>query len=166
MKMTTLNEVSGRLLADLLRKGHRAGPWHGPATMELITHVDADAARKKPVDSAHSIWEIVQHMRNWHDEVLQRLRGRPSQDPDGGDWPAVSGEWDAVRRSLSKAVDAGAAEIEKLSSEELMAFPSEPRVRASGADVTRAELVIGLIQHDAYHSGQIAYILKALRSGA
>jgi uncharacterized damage-inducible protein DinB len=164
--MNAQNEVSGRLLAELLRKGHQAGPWHGPATMELIAHIDAEAARRRPVDSAHDIWEIVLHMRAWHEEVRQRLLRRAPQEPDGGDWPGISGNWDDARRSLSAAVDAVAGEIGKLSPGELMEEPREPRERTLGSGVTRAELVIGLIQHDAYHSGQIAYILKALRGGA
>jgi hypothetical protein len=45
-----------------------------------------------------------------------------------------------------------------------MAQPtSDPRNRALGTGVTCYELLHGIVQHDAYHAGQIAIVKKILQ---
>jgi hypothetical protein len=159
-----MSEVQ-RLLGDL-RRAYGGDAWHGPALAELLRGVDATSAAAHPVPGLHSIWEIVLHAAGWAREVARRLQGHPPQVPAAGDWPAVadSGDaaWDAARADLAAAH----AELERA----LAAFPEgrlgEPagatRDAPLGTGVTFAGLVNGLLQHDAYHGGQIALLKQAL----
>ena len=52
--------------------------------------------------------------------------------------------------------------------QELTQYPqleptNENRDRATGSGVTKYALLHGLIQHDAYHAGQIALLVKVVR---
>jgi uncharacterized damage-inducible protein DinB len=164
------NPTSGRALAELLRKGHASNPWHGPATADLLAGVSPSMAAARPVADGHSIWEIVLHMTGWQREVARRLGGAAPGLPDEGDWPVPpessaesSGDaWDQAQAGLRESLKQLAHAVSALSDQDL-----ETRIGTSdrplGTGVTKAETVIGMLQHNAYHSGQIALLLKALR---
>lgn len=157
--------TSAPALAELLRKGHSNNPWHGSATADLLAGVSPDMAAARPVTDAHSIWEIVLHMTGWQREVARRLRGAAPGLPDEGDWPeppAASQEaWDRAQADLRESLEQLADAVSGLSDQDL-----EDRIGTSsrplGTGVTKAETVMGMLQHNAYHSGQIALLLKAL----
>ncbi|MES1243601.1 MAG: DinB family protein [Acidobacteriota bacterium] len=158
--------ASGPALAELLRKGHSSNPWHGPATADLLAGVSPSMAVAKPVADGHSVWEIVLHMTGWQREVARRLGGATPGLPDEGDWPvppeATQEAWDQAKAALRESLEELAGAVAGLSEQDL-----ETRIGTSsrplGTGVTRAETVIGMLQHNAYHSGQIALLLKALQ---
>jgi uncharacterized damage-inducible protein DinB len=123
-------------------------------------------AAARPAANAHSIWEIVLHMTGWQREVARRLRGATPGLPDEGDWPvppvASQEAWDQAQADLRESLEQLAEAAASLSDQDL-----EARIGTSsrplGTGVTKAETVIGMIQHNAYHSGQIALLIKALQ---
>jgi uncharacterized damage-inducible protein DinB len=158
--------TSGPALAELLRKGHSSDPWHGTATAELLAGVSSSMAAARPVANVHSIWEIVLHMTGWQREVARRLGGAAPGLPDEGDWPAPpesSGEaWDRAKAELSESLEQLVDAVSALSDQDLQVRIGTSD-RPLGTGVTRAETVIGMLQHNAYHSGQIALLIKALQ---
>jgi len=77
-------------IADQLRRAHEGEAWHGPALNEILKGVTAEAAARRPIASAHSIWEIVLHVGVWESVVRRRLSGEVIGDlPPEQDWPAV-----------------------------------------------------------------------------
>jgi uncharacterized damage-inducible protein DinB len=163
--------ISGPVLAALLRKGYSSDPWHGPSTVDLLRDVPFAAAAAQPFSDGHSIWDIVLHMTSWHREVTRRLAGAPPEPPEDGDWPALSapdqgldqGAWDRARAELGASLEQLAAAVSALSDDDLRELVGSARDRALGAGISRAEMVAGVLQHDAYHSGQIALLRKTLR---
>ncbi len=157
--------ASGPALAELLRKGHSSDPWHGPATEDLLAGVSFSQAAARPLPSAHSIWELVLHMTAWQREVERRLGGTEPRLPEEGDWPvapkASRKAWDQARAGLRESLERLAATVATLSAQDL-----EARIGTSdrplGTGVSKAEMVAGVLQHNAYHSGQIALLIKAL----
>lgn len=158
--------ISGSALATLLRKGHSSDPWHGPATVDLVSDVPFAAAAAHPVSSGHSIWEIVLHMTSWQREVVRRIGGAEPGEPENGDWPSppAPGQeaWDRARADLGASLEELAAAVSAMSDEDLRELVGTVRDRALGSGLTRAEVVAGVLQHNAYHSGQIALLRKAL----
>jgi uncharacterized damage-inducible protein DinB len=160
------NPTSGPVLAELLRKGHSSNPWHGPATADLLADVSPSTAAARPVADGHSIWEMVLHMTGWQREVARRLGGAKPGLPDEGDWPAPpdtsQAAWDQARAGLAESLEQLADAVSALSDQDL-----DTRIGTSsrplGTGVTSAETVIGMLQHNAYHSGQIALLIKALQ---
>jgi uncharacterized damage-inducible protein DinB len=156
---------SGSFLAEQLRKGFAADPWHGPATSDLLRGLDAKLSAAKPSSGAHSIWELVGHMTAWQREVLRRLRGGRPGLPEDGDWPAVAGDTDAAWQRSCGALASSLLELadaaSRLSADQLTVVVGTSD-RPLGTGVTVAEMLVGMVAHNAYHSGQIALLRKSL----
>jgi hypothetical protein len=158
-------------LLDELRRAVDGVPWHGPSIHALLSDVTPELASRRPVPSAHSIWEIVLHLRAWTGEVHRRLDGGAPALPVEGDWPAV-GATDAAAwgRALAELATAHGRLLEAVAAltPERLAEPVgvlEDPDAALGTETTLAGMLHGLAQHDAYHGGQIA-ILKRIGAAA
>ena len=155
-------------LLDQLRRTHDGDPWYGSSRVRLLAGVSALDAARRPTGAAHSIWELVLHMTAWTDEVRRRLTGAEAGPPEAGDWPAV-GEvsdvaWARALERLAAAHAALLADAERLSPHDLARPVGDARDPALGTGVTRAGLLVGLAQHDAYHTGQLALTRRLVES--
>ena len=133
----------------------------------ILRGVIAPEAALRRVPEVHTIWELVLHMTAWKNEVRRRLGGAPAGEPQDGDWPEVGAptpeRWDAALASLDAAHEALIAAVRELPESALFAPTLDPRNRPLGSGVSHYTLVHGLVQHDAYHAGQIAMLVKAVR---
>ena len=160
-----------RFLHDQLRQGYSDDPWHGPATAALLQDLSAAEAAARPVKGAHTIWEIVLHMTAWQSEVRRRLRGNEPAIPEEGDWPEVrettDSAWQRDRERLGSSLTELLHTLAALGEPDLerMGGSIEDRDPSLGTGVTHRAMVNGIIQHNAYHSGQVALLRKALRPG-
>jgi uncharacterized damage-inducible protein DinB len=145
-------------LADQLERSFHGGAWHGPAVAEALAGVDAAAAAARPLAGGHSIWEIVHHLTVWTDVPRRRIDGEGLQDlPAERDWPPVretsAGAWSAALAALEEAHAALRARVGGLTDAQL----DDPVV---GSDPTVRGMLLGVVQHNAYHAGQIALLRK------
>jgi uncharacterized damage-inducible protein DinB len=146
-------------LADQLERSFRGGAWHGPAVAETLAGVEADTAAARPILGAHSIWEIVHHLTVWNDVPRRRLDGEGLQNLSAeGDWPPVrdvsAGAWQAALTALEDAHAALHARVLDLADAQL----DDP---VTGSDPTVRGMLFGVLQHNAYHAGQIMLLRKA-----
>jgi uncharacterized damage-inducible protein DinB len=148
------------LIADQLERAYRGDAWHGPSVRAVLEGIDAAMASARPHKAAHSIHEIVLHMTAWTREVTRRLRVGVAQDPEMGDWPEVGG-WDAAVAALDAANDELLAAIKALDPAQLDGRIGDARDRALGSGVSRYVMLHGVVQHHAYHAGQIAILKKS-----
>jgi len=148
------------LIADQLERAYRGDAWHGPSVRAALEGVNAVMAAAYPHEGSHSIHEIVLHMTAWTREVTRRLGVGVAQDPEMGDWPEVGG-WDAALAALDAANDELLAAIRALDPAQLDDRISDARDRALGSGVSRYVMLHGLVQHHAYHAGQISILKKA-----
>ena len=154
--MTELERV-----LDQLKRAFEGGAWHGPSVKEVLNGVTAEQAHARPLPNAHNIWELVQHIAVWEDVGRRRLEGDPAEVPISSteDWPpaddASEAAWDRAKVALERGHQALVEAISRVSESRL----DEPILEGkSTAYVT----LHGVIQHDLYHSGQIAILKKAL----
>lgn len=159
----------GSFLREQLRKGYSDDPWHGPATTVALEGVTAAEAAAHPISGAHSIWEIVLHLTAWQNEVRRRLGGSAPATPEEGDWPepgeASETAWQRDRERLGASLAELLAAMSGLAEEDLERTGGSlsDRDPALGTGVTHRAMVNGLVQHNAYHTGQIVLLRKALR---
>ena len=115
----------------------------------------------------HTIWQLVLHMTAWKNEVRHRLSGAPSGTPEEGDWPEVGAatpeRWREALERLDAAHAALVAAVRSLPESQLFEPTNDPRNRETGSGVTKYVLLHGLAQHDAYHAGQLAMLVKVVR---
>ena len=157
-------------LCQELRRGYEGEAWHGPSLRDLLAGVSAAQAATHPIAGAHSIWELVLHVAAWKGEARRRLQGSEPGEPVERDWPPVGetteAAWAEARRTLGDAHEALERVVRAMSPAELEAVVGAQPGGAAGAGRSRHATVLGIVQHDAYHGGQIALLKRALdRSG-
>lgn len=146
-------------IADQLRRAHEGEAWHGPALNEILKGVTAEAAARRPIASAHSIWEIVLHVGVWESVVRRRLSGEVIGDlPPEQDWPAVHETSEGAWKQALAALDRGHAELQKAVMRITDRQLAEP---VPGPEYTVYFMLHGTVQHALYHAGQIALLKKA-----
>lgn len=154
---------------DQLERMLDGGAWHGPALIETLREVSPEQALERPVPAAHSMWEIVLHATSWAREVARRARSGVARDPEGGDWPAPPAEPDAG--AWADALAALRAAHEELR-EAIRACPVDrlhERLydeRSLEPGQTLLATLHGLVEHDAYHAGQLAFLRRAVEARA
>lgn len=147
-------------ILDQYDRAYRGEAWHGPSLRLLLDGVTAQDAAKHPIASAHSIWELVNHLAAWHQIVRRELAGEAIEVTPDMDWPPV---WEVSEVSWRRALDLLdesrkrlRADAEKLNEAHLNETPHAQKY-------SRYVMLHGLVQHDLYHAGQIAVLAKALR---
>jgi uncharacterized damage-inducible protein DinB len=153
-------------LVDQFKRAHHGDPWHGSPVREILKGVTPAQAARRPPNGAHSIWELVLHITGWRNEVARRATGKPAGEPAGGDYPDVGDPTPARWKAALEALDAShthlATVVQDMSDDDLLKPTNDPRNRPLGTGVSYYELLHGIVQHDAYHAGQIAILKKVL----
>lgn len=150
-------------ILDQMDRAFAGEAWHGPPLKPMLDGMTAEDAAEHPIEGAHSIWELVQHITAWNAIVGQELSGATIQVTPELDWPPV---WEVAevewRRAVQNLVDARSRlrkAVEGLRDEQL---DERPAKRTSNS---RYVMLHGIVQHDLYHAGQIAILKKALQRG-
>ena len=141
-------------------------PWYGSPIARILDGIDAASAAAHPITGAHSVWELVLHMTAWLNEVRRRLDGGKHGAPAEGDWPAVGATtaevWKQALSSLRRAHADLAQTLTAFDDAGLARQVGGAHVDATGKPVSLYQTVIGILQHDTYHAGQIALLKRAL----
>lgn len=157
--------------ADQLERSFRGGAWHGPAVAEALAGVSAAHAWRRPIPRAHNIHELVFHIGFWLDGARWRIEGEPVTDlaPEA-DWPAaVAGELasEFAREGAWRDALARLAESHHHLHAAVLGLDDERLDEAvAGADPTVRGMLLGILQHNAYHAGQIALLARAAAASA
>jgi uncharacterized damage-inducible protein DinB len=146
-------------IREQLKRAFEGGAWHGPGVLEILENVSAAQAASHPIANAHSIWELVLHIKAWEDACRRRLEGDRAELTDEEDFPTVTetndNAWQetltALREGHQKFSDAIASVDDTRLDEPIL----------EGMKSVYATLH-GAVQHDLYHAGQIAILKKAL----
>ena len=145
----------------LLRSTTHGPAWPGDSAMQILNAINAEQASARPMDSAHTIWEILNHMIAWSEYTERVLEGGDATMLDGEeDWPPVrvSGDddWKAAVDRFRTSADRVIAIVSSWTEAQLGAT-------IEGREITFKVLVNGIAHHNTYHSGQIGVLLAGLR---
>jgi uncharacterized damage-inducible protein DinB len=147
-------------LEEQLRRTLEGEAWHGPSVLESLAGLSAAQAASHPIAGAHSIWELVLHLRSDYDLVLRRLAGDGRQLTAAEDWPACPA---STEENWQQTVQ----ELKLLNKKLRLAVRDFPDERLDDPLVPEAPYTaytqfIGVTQHNLYHAGQIALLKRAL----
>jgi len=149
---------------EQLRLSFEGDAWHGPAVLQALEGIGAEAACAHPIAGAHSVWELVLHLGGTYGLVLRRLQGDGRQLTPEEDWPAIvsptTESWQEAVRALHALND----ELRRA----VRGFPVE-RLDAplvSEAPYTAHTQFVGMTQHNLYHAGQVVLLKRALAARA
>lgn len=156
-------------LLDSLRRVHDGTPWHGPSRADVLRDVTAAEAAYRPSADAHTVWEIVLHMRSWTEEVLKRAQGSVPGEPEHGDWPAMpsphnDANWRATLTSLNEAHAALLRFVAAMPESKRATLVADRPDDAPESGITQRAMIRSLAEHDVYHTGQLALLKRLARA--
>lgn len=150
------NEIN-RLLKQFAELQH-GDHWTDNSFKQVLHGVDHAVAMKTIDGKTNSIWMLVAHITYWRTSVVNRLTGSvnppPFQDfhlPDEANaenWNQALHDFEAAYHLLRNA-------IHHFNEDNL----DKPSVREGQ---TNYESMIGCLQHDAYHLGQMMILKKVV----
>jgi uncharacterized damage-inducible protein DinB len=146
-------------ITDQMNRAFVGEAWHGPAVEEILQGVTAQQAAARPLDGAHSIWELVLHIAAWQRAGVRRLAGDRAQLSEAENFPAVTGmdeqAWEQTRTALRQSYEELSEAISRLDESRL----DQPIIEGmSSVYVT----LHGIVQHNLYHAGQISILKKGV----
>jgi len=147
--------------AERMKDAWEGDPWYGRNIRTLLSEADETIAFQKP-SGQHSILELVWHMCTWKEFVISRIRKNdkyPLKYFETADWR----ELDHNNKALWKE---GLSKLEQLQNElvDLVQQQKDELLDEIVAErkYTFRKLFNGIIEHDVYHAGQIAYVKKLI----
>jgi uncharacterized damage-inducible protein DinB len=139
-------------IADAYRKVTVKGAWYGPGLAELLAQIAPEQAVAKPVDGAHSISELLQHMLLWNERIQKTNESCPLPKWEAEkDWAEAAIPWNELVERWNKSRD--------LLEERMRNFPVEDLGKQTPGRTYPYEVMLnGIVQHTIWHSGQIAMV--------
>lgn len=130
--------------------------WIGLNFKQAVEGIDEKLAARKKREPINSIWQLVNHLIYWRKTVMIRLQGVLGNPPmldfyqppttDKKSWQQTLLHFEEVQQELVKII---------------RQFPSSRLDEASPMKgQTYYQLLIGCLQHDGYHMGQIIFLRK------
>jgi uncharacterized damage-inducible protein DinB len=136
-------------------------PWFGRALYEIMDEVDTKKVYIKPNGSEHSLIELLYHMNTWAEFTLRRLEADKEQDiaaTEKKDWRDIDPKVHTWKKGMAELKSIHKKIIAVLKTKDDL-FLKE---KVDHRNYNFRFLLNGLIQHNIYHLGQIAYLNKLL----
>jgi uncharacterized damage-inducible protein DinB len=144
-------------IADQLKRAFYGEAWSGPSVREVLEGVTPEKAARRPLDEAHSIWELVHHITAWVDIVRRRVAGETVMVTSTVNFPPVREVSAVAWQESIKAMNNAEERLRQFILEVPESRFDEP-VPPTGDSVY--VLLHGAVQHSLYHAGQIALLKK------
>lgn len=148
-------------IARQITDAYEGDPWFGRNAKALLSEVNEQTAFEKP-NGQHSMVELVWHMVNWREFVISRFTKDSTKDItyfEVNDWRALDHSDKALlQQGLQRLHQTQAELLEVIGNESDALLDKNVEERS----YTFRKLLHGILQHDIYHLGQIAYLQKLL----
>lgn len=149
-------------IAEQLKDAYEGDPWFGRSIKSLLKDVEEDTVFEKP-NGEHSIVELLWHIINWRAFTINRIREGDEISLkffEANDWRYL----DHHDKSLWKK---GLHKLNETQSELVAVIQHQQDSildeTVPGRNYSFKKMLYGIVQHDIYHAGQIAYLTKMLR---
>jgi uncharacterized damage-inducible protein DinB len=148
-------------IRDQFQRGWDGDAWHGTPLWTMLGDVTVSEAHARPITGSHTIAEIVQHLAYWKLATQERVAGVLVSPAHDEQWPTPRDESEAAWREalalLQSRHQALMHLLGKLSDAQL-------RNPIAGRDYDVYIQLHGTLQHELYHTGQIALLKHAARA--
>lgn len=149
-------------ISKLFQAVYEGHPWIAVNLSDTLKNISAEQAAKKVSPQWNSIWQIVNHLTCWRLNMVQRMQLQEVNVPGNYDTnyfdPVEDTSPAAWKRSLEQLADSQRqwlAYLGKMKDSDLDRVHKE-------SGMSYYDFVHGILQHDAYHLGQIMLLAKAV----
>lgn len=119
--------------------------------------ITPEQAAQRPIKDGNTIWEIVNHIIAWRQNVLRRVQGEVLEIPENNYIEQIIDTSDDAWRKTLETLETTQKEwLYFLSTFNEADFINEYPPN----NLTYYQHIHGIIQHDAYHLGQIVLLAK------
>lgn len=146
-----------RRIKSLFEKLYSGSPWIDVSICDSLAEVSAAQASTHVLKNANSIWEIVNHLISWRENVLKRVQGKVITTPAHNYFLPVSDTSEKAWKKTLKQLETSQNNWIKLLDE---FSPADFKNIYPNNGMNYYEHIHGIIQHDAYHLGQIILLKK------
>ncbi|MGZ8559120.1 MAG: DinB family protein [Chitinophagaceae bacterium] len=136
-------------------------PWYGRPVYAMLREADPSIAFKKPTAGSHSLMDLLYHMLTWAEFTLKRIEKDPINNLaafEKIDWREIDSDIDDWDEGIAAFIAAHQQIIALLQTKDDTFLNEIVDYRQYNFRF----LLNGLIQHNIYHAGQVAYVLKLL----
>lgn len=156
--------MNNKEVQSIIRRIERVNngePWFGRAVFVILEEVVPKKAVIKPSSTQHSMLELLYHMITWAGFTLKRIEKDNKMDmttfekmdwrelnPKLHSWKKALAEFKAIHKKITKLLD-------KKDDDFLLEIVDHRKYNYRF-------LLNGMIEHNIYHLGQIAYLNKML----
>ena len=137
-------------------------PWFGRAVYEILQEGDESKVQTKPNGTEHSMIELLWHMNTWAEFVLGSLENRTVEQMkaiEANDWRNIAPKTNTWKKGIEQLKATHNKIIELLKQKEDDNFLGDI---VPLRKYNFRFMLNGLIQHNIYHLGQVAYLKKML----
>lgn len=144
-----------------LQQVNSGEPWFGKAVYTILDEIDPAIVHQKPNENSHSLIQLLYHMITWAEFVLKSIVKTGKEEIaaiEQMDWREI----DPAIHSWQK----GLAEFKNIN-EQIIALLEKKdddflKEMVEHRKFNFRFMLNGLIQHNIYHLGQVAYLKKLL----
>jgi len=152
----TEQEQLSKLFGDLFD----GSPWIDVNIMSTLDEITAKEAATKVFPNFNSIWEIVNHIISWRETVLKRIQGEEIETPENNYFSYIRDRtepaWTVTKDQFRESQSQWLAALKKFRKKDF-------QMQYASGSLTIYDLIIGILEHDAYHLGQIRLLIKLIR---
>ncbi len=144
-----------KLFEDL----YNGSPWIDVTIMNTLKNISAEQAAKKVAPERNSIWQIVNHMIAWRENVLIRIQGNEIVTPNNNYFTEIEKVsetgWQKALERLENSQHQWIAFLKTFEESQFEKIYAKNKM-------SYYEHIHGILQHDAYHLGQIVLLSKLI----
>lgn len=144
-------------LIDQMQTNYEGSPWYGNSFVEIMDGIESDLAFWEPNPGAHSIAQLVWHIVYWRQSLIKRLAGDTlykGSMKSMENWytkeKLMETGWESIKFRFANSQHEMVSLLQKQNDSLLEEAYSEK--------ATFRDLILGILQHDLYHMGQVAYL--------
>lgn len=146
-------------IAGLFSDLYNGEPWLDVTINATLKDLSVAQATFRISENRNSIWEIVNHMISWRENVLQRVQGVVIVTSQHNYFERVEDQslpaWEETLKKLKDTQKRWLDFLDKFNEDD---FDKVSLVN----NVSHYKHIHGILQHDAYHLGQIVLMVKLI----
>lgn len=145
-----------------LHYGHN---WFGQSFKVKLADLEDGIYFKRPAAEVHSVAELMAHCTAWRKDAITKIKTGKGELTEASehDWPDLDRlkkkGWDAIYEEYTDSVDTLIRLLEEQEDDFLQAEYHDPEFNGV---FPYSFAIIGIVQHDLYHLGQLGLVIKML----